>query len=267
MNRMIRCFGGIVLSGLCSTACQTSPKPLEQEPPPQAAQPHHDFIPANFVSRVAYEKGQYKNLLSPKTYALWVDQNISDIKLAYEQQQGNNSLIDDELIGNAAFISAHYIVIECHIESTLPDASVAYDISSLRNLGIYLQASSGAKIYPVHQIIASPAQETRRGTLKQFNRRNFVIFAKEDIISGQSVIPIDTRHLRLYIEGYSTTFYFEWIPQEPVVLDTSEEAPPQDITDIIRWRPNQTETYQVLSVRFSDLYTKLQALTRLPQKP
>ena len=262
-----RWLGCMLLGGLCVVGCQTTSKPVvNEDKPAEMASIHHDFIPANFIARVVYEKGKYESLLSPKTHAIWVDSTISEIKLAFEKQQGNNSLVDDELIGDAAFISANYIVIECHIETTLPDASVAYDVSSLRNLNIYLQTSSGSNIYPLQHVIASPVKEKQIGTLKQFNRQNFLVFAKEDIISGQPTIPVDVRQIRLYIEGYGTTFYFEWKPQEPIILETPAGGPPQDITDVIRWRPNQTESYQVLNVRFSELYTKLQALTRLPRK-
>jgi len=263
---MRRWLGCILLGGLCVTGCQTTPKSADKgDNQPETPKVHHDFIPANFISRVVYEKGKYKNLLSPRTHAIWVDKNISEIKLAFENQQAQHSPIDEDLISDAAFISENYIVIECHIETTLPDASVAYDVSSLRNLNIYLQPSGASNFYPLQQVIASPAEEKQVGALKQFNRQNFLVFAKEDLISGQPTIPVDVSQMRLYIEGYGTTFYFEWKPQDAIVLESPEGAPPQDITDVIRWRPNQTESYQVLKVRFSDLYTKLQALTRLPQ--
>jgi hypothetical protein len=47
------------------------------------------------------------------------------------------------------------------------------------------------------------------------------------------------------------------------VFESSDPEEKPDITDVIRWRPTQTETYQVLKVRFTELYGKLGALTRL----
>lgn len=266
--KVMRLGSGFLIMGLvCLTGCQTTSKSPDtsSEIPNEVSMPH-DFIPANFISRVKYEKGQYKNLFSPTTHALWVDKNISDVKLAYEQQQVADGEVDVDLIGDAAWIAQHYMIIECHIESTSPDASIAYDLSSLRNLTMYLQTSNGTHIYPLQHVIASPAEKEQQGTLKQFKRTNLLVFAKEDIISGAPTVPADVNQLRLYIEGFNTSFYFEWVAQEPIVIDNEEQAEPKDITDVIRWRPNQTETYQVLKVRFSDLYTNLQALTRMPEK-
>jgi hypothetical protein len=260
-------MGVLMAGGGCLTGCQTTSGPAKSgEDSLEGAVIHQNFIPANFVAPVAYEQGQYTTMLSPKTYAVWVDRNIKDLKLAYERQQHPNKPIDSFVLDDAEYISENFIVIECHIESTLPDASIAYDISSLRNLDIYLTTSGGTTIYPLQHVITSGAEEKVKGPLKTYVRSNVLIFPKVDLVTGASTIPADTSELRLYIEGFNTKYFFAWEPQEPMPALAEGETVPQDITDVIRWRPNQTETYQVLSLRFSELYPKLEALTRLPKK-
>jgi hypothetical protein len=143
------------------------------------------------------------------------------------------------------------------------DSSIAYDLSGLRNTNIYLQSPNGSKVYPLQHLLLTPAEETQVGTLKQFNRTNVLIFAMDDIISGLSTLPDETSVIRLYLEDFNTTFFFEWIAQEPVALESLDSDKKPNITDVIRWRPTQTETYQVLKIRFSELYGKLGALTRI----
>ncbi|MFP6581832.1 MAG: hypothetical protein VCD00_04680 [Candidatus Hydrogenedentota bacterium] len=249
------------------TSCKTSQKSdmpsgiIEMPPTPIV---HAPFIPANFVARVHFDEGRYNNLLAPTTHAIWVDKNISEVKLAYEQESGVEP-VPEEMIADAGIISDNFLILECHVETLFPDASVAYDVSSLRNLDVFLQTSEGQNIFPIQQLVLSPADEEQIGALKQFNRTNLIIFPMVDIITGEHTFPSGSGSVRLMIEGFGSSYSFNWIAQESIPSEPVVDTRPKDMADVIRWRPNETETYQVLKVRFSEMYTKLRALTHLPQ--
>jgi hypothetical protein len=257
----------LLIGTMALIGCQTAPlSPKNKATEADLAHANWEFIPANYISRVAFEEGQYQSLLSPKTFAVWVDGNIKEIKLAYENQKSPNNKIDEFLLRDAAYISEHYYIVECHIESSLPDSRIAYDVSSLRNMDIFLTTTKGANIYPLHHVIASSVSQTKNSALNKYMRTNLLIFPKKDFVNGESIIPYDIKTLRLYIKGYKTSYYHEWKPQEPIASPVEGEPAPENITDVIRWRPNQTETCQVLQMHFTEIYPKLQALTRMPKK-
>lgn len=257
----MNCLALALLGAASLVACSTTAPAPKPEPAAKEAAPLPAFIPENFVARIKHDQGDYRSLFSLPSHAVWVDKTIVEAKQAFEQQ--NNPDISPDLISDAAFISEHYIVIECHIETMFRDSSIAYDLSGLRDTNIYLQSPDGSKVYPLQHLLLTPVEEKQVGTLKQFNRTNLLVFAMEDIITGLPTLPAKTDMIRLYLEDFDTTFYFEWIAQEPFALESLDPNEKPDITDVIRWRPTQTETYQVLKVRFSDLYGKLSALTRI----
>ncbi len=265
-GRKVIWVGVIVFSAIIVAGCKSTPSTdkVEQEVVDAVPAAPPQFIPSNFVARIKRDEGKYNTLFSLASHAVWVDKNIAEIKQAYEK--ANNPDISADLIDAAAEISENYIVIECHIETMFRDSSIAYDLSGLRNTTVYLQSPNGSKVYPLQQLLFTPAEEKQVGTLKQYNRTNVLVFALNDIISGMPTVPEETNTIRLYLDGFDTLFYFEWMAQEPIVLEslTSETKPV--ITDVIRWRPTQTETYQVLKVRFTDLYEQLAALTRIHRK-
>ena len=260
-NRYTNWLGITLLVTVTVVACSTTSPAPKSEPAAKQAGPPPTFIPSNFVARIEHDKGNQQTLFSLPSHAVWVDSTIVEIKQAFEQQ--NNPNISPDLISDAEFISDNYIVVECHIETMFRDSSIAYDLSGLRNTNVYLQSPNGSKVYPLQHLLMTPAEEKQVGTLKQFNRTNVFVFAMEDIISGLPTLPDETSMIRLYLEDFDTTFYFEWMAQEPIALESLDPDAKPDITDVIRWRPTQTETVQVLKVRFSDLYGKLRALTRI----
>ena len=220
-----------------------------------------EFIPTNFVARIQPDEVRYRTLLSLPSHAIWVDKTISEIKKAYEEQE--DAAVSADLQLDADLITDHYLVIECHIETMFRDSSIAYDVSGLRNIDLYLQSLGGRKVYPLQHLLLTAAEEKQIGTLIQYNRTNVLVFAMEDVISAMKPLPDGNNTIRLYAEGFDSRFYFEWTAQEPIVFESSDPEEKPDITDVIRWRPTQTETYQVLKVRFTELYGKLGALTRL----
>ncbi|MFP6597026.1 MAG: hypothetical protein VCC01_06180 [Candidatus Hydrogenedentota bacterium] len=260
-NRYTNWLGITLLVTVTVVACSTTSPAPKSEPAAKQAGPPPTFIPSNFVARIEHDKGNQQTLFSLPSHAVWVDSTIVEIKQAFEQQ--NNPNISPDLISDAEFISDNYIVVECHIETMFRDSSIAYDLSGLWNTSVYLQSPSGSKVYPLQHLLMTPAEEKQVGTLKQFNRTNVFVFAMEDIISRLPTLPDETSMIRLYLEDFDTTFYFEWMAQEPIALESLDPDAKPDITDVIRWRPTQTETVQVLKVRFSDLYGKLRALTRI----
>lgn len=261
-NRSAKGLGLLALCVLIGVGCSTTPKPeVSSAGTPAVPVARGNFVPANFVARLSTAEGDYQTLFSAASHAVWVDKTISDIKHAFEAQ--NNPDISQDLVNAATEISEHFIVIECHIETIFRDSSIAYDVSGLRNTDMYLLSANGTKVYPLQHLLLTPAEEKDVGTLKQYNRTNVLVFAMEDIISGMPTLPVETNSIRLYLENFNTQFYFEWVAQEPVAIESLDPEVQPDITDLIRWRPTQTETFQVLSVRFTELYEQLGALTRI----
>lgn len=251
------------LSGCATTSSDSSDSSASADSPPVAETTVSapEFTPANFVARIKQDEVRYRTLFSLPSHAIWVDKTIADIKKAYEEQQDTAVSVDIQL--EVDIITEHYLVIECHIETMFRDTSIAYDVSGLRNINLYLQSSGGRKIYPLQHLLLTAAEEKTIGTLIQYNRTNVLVFAMEDVISGMKPLPDGNNSIRLYAEGFDSRFYFEWIAQEPIVFESLDPEKKPDITDVIRWRPTQTETYQVLKVSFTELYEKLGALTRL----
>lgn len=223
------------------------------------------FIPSNFIARVRFEGGQYPNLLSPTAHAVWVDEHISEIKLVYENQlQGEE--VDTELVEAAETINNNYIVIEVHVETLFEDTSIAYDISSLRNLDVHLETDTGELVYPIQQILGSSAGEEQVGSLKRFDRLNLLVFPMTDVITDQPTITLGTSTISLVIDGFDSRYTFTWDAQEPLSPAEAEEGQELAVTDLIRWRPTQSETAQLFKLRFTELYTKLAALSRISRR-
>ena len=251
------------------TGCQSGPPKYKERPEdpiePVVLEPVEQgiFVPDNFIARVHFDEGEYTNLMAPTTHAIWVDKHMAEVKLAVDQQSGGD--LTEELLANANTINENFIVIELHVETLFEDSSIAYDISSLRNMNVYLESDTGRRIYPIQNILGSSAGEEQVGALKRFNRLNILVFPNVDVITEQPTVEVGTERMQLAIEGFNSRYTFTWMGQGPAgpLPDTSAEK--QDISDVITWRPNQTETYQLLKVRFTELYEKLGALTNVPR--
>ena len=242
---------------LAIPACQTTP------PDEIVFAPVVEFQPVNYTSGIYQGEGRYPNLFSTASGAVWVGEQVSDIKLNAEIEAGQD--VDDVLIATAKQLQTRFYIFELHIESMMSDTSVAYDAVGLRNMEIYLRTPGGNKIPPIQTIIGSTAQEEQVGALKKFNRSNIVIFPKYDSFDNEFNITADDGTVRLNIEAFNSLFYFEWesYPPPPPAVDEADSEPSAWVQMLPDWHPSQTETYQVLKMRFTELFNKLRPLTTI----
>ena len=224
-------------------SCQTTP--TEETGPPLPEK----FEPATFVSRLHLGGGEYEDLLGPSSYAVWVGQEVVDLKRDADFETGVDA--DVQLDSAAAQIGANYLVVECHLESVFADASIAYDVVGLRNIDVYLQNLDGSRTYPIQQIMGGHADETQQAALKRFTRTNIVVFPMRDVILDRPTIPRDAEGVRLVVDGFHSQFYFEW---EAKPLEGAED-----------WAPTEVESEQASRIGFAELYSKLKAITRYLQ--
>ena len=223
---MLRLWAALVVVFVLP-ACQTRGSKNEGAPavPPEALA----FRPESSLSLIHLDEGRYPNLFSSGSYALWVDEGVARAKLLKDQEAGlalNAGLAED-----ADFILDNYIVFECRLESLFPDASIAYDVIGLRNIDVYLVTPSGMRVRSIQTILGTHADETPQGALKQFGRTNLLVFAKEDILTGEPTILDDAQGIRLIIDGFNSAFYFEWSKAplvdaegEPIVIPPPEPS-------------------------------------------
>lgn len=237
----------IVAAALFSS-CQTTPP----EPVPSEPQTSFEFRPANYHSRIHIGQGRYSNLYSVQSHAIWVGPDVAELKHQKAVEQGGT--VEESLNATAKWVEENYIVIECHIESIFPDASVAYDVVGFRNVDVYLKTPSGLKIMPIQRILGTHADEEQRKALKLFRRTNIVVFPKRDIMVRTPNIDSDAPSVRLILEGFDAEFYFEWLALPPPPEPVSEEPR--------RWSPTKDEAIRAVKLGFSELFTRLRALER-----
>jgi len=222
--------GGLLLS--CKTGKEDAAK----------AEPEFvtEFFPATIISGIQLEKGAYSNLFSPDSYAVWLGSDVTRLRRAKSLEKGEK--IDPKLDAAAARVQENYLVFECRLVSMLPDMSIAYDVVGLRGVTACLVAPDGRKIPPTQIVIGSSASDEPQGALRKFARTNLIIFQKKDLWSDKAAIDIEAPSARLVLEGFGTTFRFEWatalVPHEP-------------------WIPNQDEYIKALKTGFKETYTRL----------
>lgn len=222
-ERVRLAFGVAALSVIVLAAgCQTTKKP--PEPAPLAPIAGEGFQPVAPVSAVHIEEGRYPNLYAPGTYAIWVDENVAAAKLQREQQAGG--VIPPTLASDAEFIARNYYVVELHLESMFPDASIAYDVVGLRNMDVYLSLPDGSQTRPIQRVLGTHASEDQQGALKQFGRTNIIVFPRQELILGQATVPREAPGVRLVVQGFNTTFYFDWAAaQQPQAVPPDQAGP------------------------------------------
>jgi hypothetical protein len=232
---------------LTLASCQTTQEPevaLAAEPAPA---PVSQFEPMAYAAQVERAEGRYPDLFGPTSYALWVSQEVTALKR--EQAARSGEAIEPWLDSAALVIPASYIVIECHLESAFPDASIAYDAVGLRGMETYLELPDGRRVKPVQVLIDPHAQESPRGTLKAFTRTNLLIFTREDLLLGEPIVPATAPAVRLVLDGVGSRFFFHW--------DGAGGARPTG------WVPTAQEAMQATQLGFRDLYGRLKTLAHM----
>ena len=235
---------GLGLLALVS-ACTTTPK--QPEAPP-AVQVPTEFIPAAYYARILADTGPYPTLFSPDTFAIWVTDEVVELKKQETLNAGGT--IDVYTDQAARRIGEHFYVFECHTESVFADSSIAYDVVGLRNVDAYLLLPDGTKIPSLQRIIDGSADEEQRGALTLFRRANVLVFPKTDLFTDAPTIPPASTSVRLVLDGHGSTFFFQW-PAKPIPVE--EPAPPVP----------EAQKRSAVKVGYDELMSKIRALIHI----
>lgn len=237
-----------VTVGVLLTSCSTTPSPPEMPPPvPEPS----EFAPATYYSRVLADAGSYPTLFAPDTFAIWVTDEVVELKKQEALNTGES--IDLFTERDAKEIGDYFYVFECHVESVFADSSIAYDVVGFRNVNAYLLLPNGTKVPPLQRIIDGSAEEEQRGALRLFRRANILVFPKSDLFTGEPTIPPASGSARLVLESHGSSFFFQWAAK-PV----PEEEPASDVPPV-----SETQKRSALRVRFDELMSKIRALIRI----
>jgi hypothetical protein len=238
-RRMIALGCVALASSLLLLSCQTGNGDKAKPEPVFVT----EFFPATFVAGIQAEKGPYPNLFAPDSYAVWLGSDVTQLRRAKALEKGEK--IDPKLDAALERVSENYLIFECNLASAMPDMSIAYDVVGLRGITVHLVAPDGRKVSPMQVAVGSSASDELQGALRKYARTNVVVFQKKDLWSDKASINIDAPSARLVLEGFGTTFRFEWAtalaPREP-------------------WIPNQDEYIKALKTGFKETCTRVGAL-------
>jgi hypothetical protein len=227
-----RGMGVVILAGAFLAGCQTGP-PREPVPGEPVRVGHLiPLSPISVTSTLHFAEGGYPNLFSGDSLAIWMSGSAPAALpgQAAAQQQALDTLapVPAPPDMDLPMMQEHFAVFELRLHSAFADASIAYDAVGLSGINVYLLAPTGERIAPAQVIMGRDLVERQQGALKVFSRTNRVTFPREHV---KLVVPGNLRApaLRLVLEGYGNTFYFEWhgqLPAEvaPPPLGQSEEA-------------------------------------------
>jgi len=188
-------------------ACKTVPPPLEPEPDVEL-RVKRQFQPSQTVSMMKYGVGNYINLFSTESYAVWVDQEIMDLKRQESIAAGEQP--PSRLQDDAATISEDFIILECYVASEFNDMSIAYDVVRNRGVDIYLLAPDGTKVAPLQMQTLGAIEEETVGALRRFGATHVAIFPRENLWVGAPTVPPGAARVRLVFETHNSAFYFDW---------------------------------------------------------
>ena len=213
---------------LLASSCQTR-QPVEPTTPDtvRAGSPIF-FRPAVPQAPIMLESGRYPNLFGGTSRATWIDAQaaapaagttpatatvvgMEKEDLAMMTEPVAVSGMDD----HTRMMAANFNVIVCEIESTFTDTSIAYDVVGFRGIQAYLLAADGRQFTPVQRVIGTELKESNQGALKQYRRKNILLFPKEPIPVTTPLEGSRSPAMRLVLEGYGSKFYFEWPAQVP----------------------------------------------------
>ncbi len=232
-----------VMVALLPSACKTVPP----APEPEAGvefRVKRQFQPSQSVSMMKYGSGNYVNLFSAESYAVWVDQEIMDLKRQEAGEQTPERLSDD-----AMAISEDFIILECHVASEFNDMSVAYDVVRNRGVDVYLLAPDGKKVAPLQMQTLGGIDEESVDALKRFGATHIAIFPRENLWVGAPTVPPGAASVRLVFETHNSAFYFDW---------------PGGLSDEVRKTPLSVEDRaRVVRTGFNELYGNIRRLAHI----
>ncbi len=250
----------ITLMALSIVACST----VKKEASVQSLPERTEFQPRAYVSRIHLAQGRYPGLFSDSSYALWVGPGIAALKR--EKALEKEGVIEPELDVLATQMTENYVVLECHMASMFADSSIAYDVVGFRGLDIYLIMPDGRRVYPVQRTISTHASEHQVDALKRFERANLLVFPTHEMVYNPRLVDMDSPtsdRLRLVIEGFNSTFYFEWVD---IPLELDPEEPSGKARRVIAKMPipSAREVTMALRIGFKEFYSLMKnASTKL----
>ena len=185
-------------------------------------------------------------LFAPESHAIWITDEVNELKLNSDRQQGID--VDDSDRLTAEIANAQFIVIECRLESAFADASVAYDVVGLRNMDVYMETPSGQRIYPIQKIMAPEAEESNQGALIRFARTSVIVFPKSSALDRSASPLSGAPGARLVIDGFHSRFYFEWTNMlQGDVIEVSDGPFNPEEAFVNAVRTGYTSIYSLLS--------------------
>lgn len=187
----------------CQTAAPPPPEPETPEPGTMV-----EFQPAWYVSPLVHEVGEYPNLFSGDSFAVWVTPDVADAKHDAAMEAGDP--VDPALESDAAEVLAQFVVLELHIESAFGDPSIAYDVVNLRNVKTYLEMPDGRQVAALQRVPLGGLSEAQEGALKQYRRTHLLLFPRRDLWYGGRVLDPEYPAVKLALQAYDTRHAFEW---------------------------------------------------------
>ena len=207
----------LLLLTFSMAACQTRPKP-EGEHFVTTGQ-LVPFSPATLQAHLQLASGRYPNLYASESRAQWLSPDIlPGADSQYQDLLSPLYVSDTSSDEPLPYFGPDFVVIQCRLVSLFSDMSIGYDVVGLRGIQTRMMLPDGRLIAPVHTIIGSRLGEEPVGALRRFSRTNYLVFPRGALYlttppAGNAAPPI-----RLLLEGYDSTFYFEWQPSLPEVL-------------------------------------------------
>ncbi len=244
MNRqtIVLCVIALAVAG----ACRTVPQKPEPEPGVEL-RVKHQFQPSQTVSMMKYGAGNYVNLFSAESYAVWVDQEIMDLKRQESMAAGEQP--PERLQNDAVKISEDFIILECHIASEFNDMSIAYDVVRNRGVDVYMLAPDGKKVAPLQMQTLGPIDEESVDALKRFGATHVAIFPRENLWVGSQTVSPTAPNVRLVFETHNSAFYFEW---------------PGGLSDEVRKTPlSVDDRARAVRTGFGELYGNIRRLAHM----
>jgi len=232
----------VITAAGCATRFSRSGKQsdIKNEAPP--------FTPTTYIAKPQVADGsKYPDLMSGASYMIWVCDDVVKLKMAQDANMGVSvGKTDDraDQLTDIQRVNANFLVFELHIKSSFSDPSIAKDFT--RNLELFMADDSGRPVSPLQMYISKPT-EVRVGVGREFSRTILVLFPRYDIITGNPTINESSPGIRVYAEGYDTTYMFEWLP-----ADTSQ----QNIPD------RSAEFRNVVQMGFGEFQSVLDAVFR-----